>query len=113
MAQVCIKPSALVHQLWTYRTGKQSEWPDPKFPTECYFLTLHCHHLAILPIVRKYQRRLRALHDLQRMIKEMASTEAQWGTLPVAARNRELLKRWKSQLKVRCSELRGVLHSIN
>ncbi|ELT92164.1 hypothetical protein CAPTEDRAFT_182882 [Capitella teleta] len=84
---------------WLNGPGKQSEWPDPKFPTECYFLTLHCHHLAILPIVRKYQRRLRALHDLQRMIKEMASTEAQWGTLPVAARNRELLKRWKSQLK--------------
>lgn len=41
------------------------KWQEPKFPTECYFLTLHCHHLSVLPISRKYQRRLRATRDLQ------------------------------------------------
>jgi len=37
------------------------KWKEPKFPTHCWFLTLHCHHLALLPACHKYQRRLRAL----------------------------------------------------
>ncbi|KAI0243357.1 Ubiquitin conjugation factor E4 B [Lamellibrachia satsuma] len=75
------------------------QWEAPKFPTECYFLTLHCHHLSILPIIRKYQRQLRAVRDLQRIIEEMQALEPQWRDSPVALRNQELLKRWKSQVK--------------
>ena len=75
-------------------------WQEPKFPTECYFLTLHCHHLSVLPITRKYQRRLRAIRDLNRMVEEMQNAEEQWKVLPVANRNRAILKRWKSQVKV-------------
>ena len=36
-------------------------WKDPKFPTECWHLTLFAHHLSILPCIRRYQRRLRAI----------------------------------------------------
>lgn len=75
------------------------EWQDPKFPTECYFLTLHAHHLSVAPVARKYQRRLRELRDLQRMVDEMELNESHWAALPAAHRNRLLLKRWKSQVK--------------
>ncbi|XP_048250307.1 ubiquitin conjugation factor E4 B-like [Haliotis rufescens] len=74
-------------------------WQDPKFPTECFFLTLHCHHLSITPIMRKYQRRLRAIRDLNRMVEEMEGTEPQWKILPTAGRNRDMLKKWKSQVQ--------------
>ncbi|XP_064642091.1 ubiquitin conjugation factor E4 B-like [Lineus longissimus] len=74
-------------------------WQEPRFPTECYFLTLHCHHLSIIPIMRKYQRRLRAIRDLGRMVEELQNAEPQWKHHPQANRNRELLKRWKSQVK--------------
>ncbi|XP_013412896.1 ubiquitin conjugation factor E4 B [Lingula anatina] len=85
---------------WIEELNKDTShiWQDAKFPTECYFLTLHSHHLSILPITRKYQRRLRAMRDLTRMIEELENHEPQWKHLPtVASRNRELLKRWKSQ----------------
>lgn len=33
-------------------------------------------------------------------VEEIESTESQWANLPVASRQRELLKKWKTQLKV-------------
>lgn len=33
-------------------------------------------------------------------MEEIESTESQWGSLPVASRQRELLKKWKTQLRV-------------
>ncbi|XP_014666719.1 PREDICTED: ubiquitin conjugation factor E4 B-like [Priapulus caudatus] len=76
------------------------KWQEPKFPTKCYFLTLHCHHLSLLPLCRRYRRRLRAIRELNHMVEEMQNAEAQWRHVPqIAARNRELLKRWKSQGK--------------
>ena len=36
-------------------------WKEAKFPTECWYLALQAHHLAILPCIRRYQRRTRAL----------------------------------------------------
>ena len=76
-------------------------WQDPKFPTECFYLTVHCHRLSILASVRKYQRRLRAIRDLTRLVEEMEAAEIHWGHIPtVASRNRELVKKWKSQSQV-------------
>lgn len=74
-------------------------WKDAKFPTECWHLTLYAHHLAILPCIRRYQRRLRALRELQKMVEELEKTETHWRNLPIAGRNRQLLKKWKSQAK--------------
>ncbi|XP_018408116.1 PREDICTED: ubiquitin conjugation factor E4 B isoform X1 [Nanorana parkeri] len=77
---------------------------DPKFPTECFFLTLHAHHLAILPSCRRYIRRLRAIRELNRTVEELKNNESQWKDSPLATRHREMLKRFKTQLKklVRC-----------
>ncbi|XP_063292680.1 ubiquitin conjugation factor E4 B isoform X3 [Pelobates fuscus] len=77
---------------------------EPKFPTECFFLTLHAHHLAILPSCRRYIRRLRAIRELNRTVEELKNNETQWKDSPLAVRHREMLKRCKTQLKklVRC-----------
>ncbi|KAK3759118.1 hypothetical protein RRG08_040672 [Elysia crispata] len=82
---------------WEQENSITSKGQDPKFSTECFFLTLHCHHLSILPVTRKYQRRLRAIRDLHRLISEMEAAEPQWKDLPTAGRSREQLKKWKSQ----------------
>ncbi|XP_026280818.1 ubiquitin conjugation factor E4 B isoform X1 [Frankliniella occidentalis] len=74
-------------------------WQEPKFPTQCWFLTLHCHHLALLPTCSKYQLRLRTLRELHKLVEEMTQTEAQWKDLPYAARNKDLIRRWKQQIK--------------
>ena len=73
--------------------------PKAKFPTQCWFLTLHCHHIALIPSLQKYQRRLRAVRDLQKMLDELQNTEAQWKDTHQAMHNKELMKRWKYQLK--------------
>uniref|UniRef100_A0AAY4C699 Ubiquitin conjugation factor E4 B n=1 Tax=Denticeps clupeoides TaxID=299321 RepID=A0AAY4C699_9TELE len=72
---------------------------EPKFPTECFFLTLHTHHLSIMPSCRRYIRRLRAIRDLNRTVEELKNSESQWKDSPLASRHREMLKRCKTQLK--------------
>ncbi|XP_071431536.1 ubiquitin conjugation factor E4 B isoform X2 [Pithys albifrons albifrons] len=77
---------------------------EPKFPTECFFLTLHSHHLSVLPSCRRYIRRLRAIRELNRTVEDLKNNESQWKDSPLATRHREMLKRCKTQLKklVRC-----------
>ncbi|XP_052450047.1 ubiquitin conjugation factor E4 B isoform X1 [Carassius gibelio] len=76
-----------------------SKFSEPKFPTECFFLTLHAHHLSILPCCRRYIRRLKAIRDLNRTVEELKNSENQWKDSPLASRHREMLKRCKTQLK--------------
>ena len=91
------KPEA---EAWIESILKEGyDWKEPKFPTECWFLTLQAHHIAMLPCIRRYQRRLRALKELEKMISEMERTEPQWKGRPMANRNKQLLKKWKSQAK--------------
>ncbi|XP_078413931.1 ubiquitin conjugation factor E4 B isoform X2 [Cetorhinus maximus] len=84
---------------WLSELNDQSKFAEPKFPTECFFLTLHAHHLAILPSCRRYIRRLRAIRDLNRTVEELKNSESQWKDSPLANRHREMLKRCKTQLK--------------
>ncbi|KAJ8258890.1 hypothetical protein COCON_G00179020 [Conger conger] len=81
-----------------------AKFSEPKFPTECFFLTLHAHHLSILPGCRRYIRRLRAIRELNRTVEELKNSESQWKDSALAPRHREMLKRCKTQLKklVRC-----------
>uniref|UniRef100_A0A8C2YYR5 Ubiquitin conjugation factor E4 B n=1 Tax=Cyclopterus lumpus TaxID=8103 RepID=A0A8C2YYR5_CYCLU len=76
-----------------------TKFSEPKFPTECFFLTLHAHHLSILPGCRRYIRRLRAIRELNRTVEELKNSESQWKDSPLASRHREMLKRCKTQLK--------------
>lgn len=84
---------------WLQELEKTHKWTEPKFPTQCWFLTLHCHHVALLPALQKYQRKQRALRELQKMLDELQATESQWKDAPFAGHNKELIKRWKQQLK--------------
>ena len=54
---------------WTEALAPPAWKNLPKFTTECWYLTLQAHHISILPCVRRYQRRLRALRELQKMIE--------------------------------------------
>lgn len=81
------------------RSGEDFKFQEVNFHSQCWFLTLHAHHLGVLPVMRKYTRRIRAIRDLQKMVEEIESTESQWGSLSVASKQRELLKKWKAQLK--------------
>lgn len=72
----------------------------PSFSTECFFLTLHCHHLSIIPCIRKYSRRIRAIREYTRIAEELQNTESIWSAYAnVAPRNRQLINRWKEQAK--------------
>ncbi|XP_038866296.1 ubiquitin conjugation factor E4 B-like isoform X2 [Salvelinus namaycush] len=84
---------------WLAEIHDPSKFYDPKFPTECFFLTLHTHHLSILPGCRRYIRRLRAIRELNRTVEELKNSESQWKDSPLAIRHREMLKRCKTQLK--------------
>lgn len=79
--------------------NETTPWKEPKFSTQCWFLTLHAHNIALLPALQRYQRRLRSLRDLQKLVDEMQASEEQWKCLPLAQRNKELIKRWKHQIK--------------
>jgi ubiquitin conjugation factor E4 B len=85
----------------TWLQGLESvhQFQSPNFSTICWFLTLHCHHLSLLPALQKYQRRIRAIRDLQKLLDETVAAEAQWRNTPFAHRNKQFIKRWKQQLK--------------
>jgi len=73
---------------------------EPNFPTECWFLTLQSHHIGIHPIIRRYQRRLRHLREIQKLVEDLEKSEPAWKNHPTAAtRNRALIKKWKQQIK--------------
>lgn len=86
---------------WTDKLASDPghKWQDPKFPTECFFLTLHCHHLSIIPIVHKYQRVLRAVREYQHLIDELEKSESVWTGTAAERQNQTLLKRWKLDVK--------------
>lgn len=48
--------------------SKDHTWQEPKFNTSCWFLTLHCHHLSLLPAFNKHKHRLRALRELTKLV---------------------------------------------
>ncbi|XP_052828184.1 ubiquitin conjugation factor E4 B isoform X1 [Octopus bimaculoides] len=98
-SESCMKCTSQESEEWRTELAKTKNWQDPKFSTECFFLTLHCHHISILPLSRKYQRHLVIIRNLNRAIEELESSEAQWKDSPVASRNKESLEKWKAQVK--------------
>lgn len=74
-------------------------WTPANFQTHCWFLTLHAHHLAIMPAIQRYGKHLRAIKEINRMISELQKSRAHWENTPAAARNTEVFNRWKQQIK--------------
>ncbi|XP_017783423.1 PREDICTED: ubiquitin conjugation factor E4 B isoform X1 [Nicrophorus vespilloides] len=81
------------------RIDDGEKWNEVKFATKCWFLTLHCHHVALMPTLQKYQRRLRLMRELQKLIDDTVASEAQWKNTPYANRNKLFIKKWKQQHK--------------
>lgn len=69
------------------------------FQTHCWFLTLHAHHLAVMPAIQRYSKRLRAIKEIRRMVDELKNTKSQWENSLHSARNRQLYDRFTQQLK--------------
>ncbi|XP_025422672.1 ubiquitin conjugation factor E4 B [Sipha flava] len=83
---------------WLAVAGKS--FNEVKFSTRCWFLTLYCHHIALIPAFTKHTRRHRTVRDLQKVIDEIANSESEWKNNPgLALRNKELLRKWKTQLR--------------
>lgn len=71
----------------------------PNFHTECWFMTLHAHHLAIMPAIQRYNKRLRAIKEIRRMVDELQNTKPQWERTGHNIRNNMLIERFSQQLK--------------
>jgi len=54
-------------------------------------MTLHAQHMAYLPALRKYQRRMRDLRNHQKLLHDLQSSEPEWSQAPAALQNRELI----------------------
>jgi ubiquitin conjugation factor E4 B len=74
-------------------------WEDPKFVTQCWFMTLHSHHLGIIPAISRYHKRLRAIKELQRMVDEINATETRWKNTALARRNKNARDKWVNRIK--------------
>lgn len=86
----------------------KNAWLEPKFPTECFFMAIQAHHLAILPACRRHSRRQKAHRELTRMIEHLESHESEWIDTPMASRNKGLLKKWREQIKVNGKQIQVV-----
>lgn len=84
---------------WKQELDSKNAWLEPKFPTECFFMAIQAHHLAILPACRRHSRRQKAHRELTRMIEHLESHESEWIDTPMASRNKGLLKKWREQIK--------------
>uniref|UniRef100_A0A336M9J2 Ubiquitin conjugation factor E4 B n=1 Tax=Culicoides sonorensis TaxID=179676 RepID=A0A336M9J2_CULSO len=84
---------------WLEELKKEKQWESPKFTSQCWFLTLQAHHLGIIPAIQRYQKRLRAIKELQRMVDELKQTKKQWENTPQARRNQQFVDRWGHQIK--------------
>lgn len=69
------------------------------FQTQCWFLTLHAHHIAVMPAMQRYSRRLRAIKEFQRMVNELNATKSQWEFSQFATRNKQMQVKWTQQMK--------------
>jgi ubiquitin conjugation factor E4 B len=79
---------------------KQRQWDAaPKFVTQCWFFTLNSQHLAIIPAIQRYQKHLRAIKELQRLVDELDATKGQWENTPMARKNKYIRDRWAQQIK--------------
>lgn len=80
-------------------TGNDSNWETVNFQTHCWFLTLHAHHLSIMPTIQRYSKLLRAIKEINRLITELNNTKEQWKNTASEQRNTQMLQRWTHQLK--------------
>ncbi|XP_015787128.1 ubiquitin conjugation factor E4 B isoform X2 [Tetranychus urticae] len=73
---------------------------EPAFNTECFYLTLVCHHLSVIPCIRRYTQRKRTITDYNRMADELQSFESSWANDPANSQRHKLaIKHWREQAR--------------
>uniref|UniRef100_A0A182JTH8 Ubiquitin conjugation factor E4 B n=1 Tax=Anopheles christyi TaxID=43041 RepID=A0A182JTH8_9DIPT len=93
-----LKFSSQEYADWLMTLKDVKDWEQHKFVTHCWFLTLHAHHLGIIPAIQRYNKLLRATKELQRMVDELNATKSQWENTPLARRNKQVRDRCVSQI---------------
>uniref|UniRef100_A0A182QL45 Ubiquitin conjugation factor E4 B n=1 Tax=Anopheles farauti TaxID=69004 RepID=A0A182QL45_9DIPT len=93
-----LKFSSQEYTDWLASLKNVKDWEQHKFVTHCWFLTLHAHHLGIIPAIQRYNKLLRATKELQRMVDELNATKSQWENTPLARRNKQVRDRCVSQM---------------
>ncbi|XP_058126689.1 ubiquitin conjugation factor E4 B [Anopheles ziemanni] len=93
-----LKFSSQEYTDWLRNLQDVKEWEQHKFVTHCWFLTLHAHHLGIIPAIQRYNKLLRATKELQRMVDELNATKTQWENTPLARRNKQVRDRCVNQI---------------
>ncbi|XP_053662761.1 ubiquitin conjugation factor E4 B [Anopheles marshallii] len=93
-----LKFSSQEYTDWLVTLKDVKDWEQHKFVTHCWFLTLHAHHLGIIPAIQRYNKLLRATKELQRMVDELNATKSQWENTPLARRNKQVRDRCVSQM---------------
>uniref|UniRef100_A0A182W9V6 Ubiquitin conjugation factor E4 B n=1 Tax=Anopheles minimus TaxID=112268 RepID=A0A182W9V6_9DIPT len=93
-----LKFSSQEYADWLATLKDVKDWEQHKFVTHCWFLTLHAHHLGIIPAIQRYNKLLRATKELQRMVDELNATKSQWENTPLARRNKQVRDRCVSQM---------------
>ncbi|XP_050079139.1 ubiquitin conjugation factor E4 B [Anopheles maculipalpis] len=93
-----LKFSSQEYADWLATLKDVRDWEQHKFVTHCWFLTLHAHHLGIIPAIQRYNKLLRATKELQRMVDELNATKSQWENTPLARRNKQVRDRCVSQM---------------
>lgn len=94
-----LKMTAIESEEWLSNLSSH-EWPETNFQTECFFMTLECHHLSIIPCLRKYSRRIRAIREYTRIADDLQQSEHLWGHLSsTAERNKTMIRRWREQAR--------------
>ncbi|KXJ68611.1 hypothetical protein RP20_CCG002478 [Aedes albopictus] len=93
-----LKYSSQEYTDWLEKLRSTKKWETPKFVTHCWFLTLHAHHLGIIPAIQRYNKLLRATKELQRMVDELNASKSQWENTPLARRNKQVRDRCVNQI---------------
>ena len=50
---------------------------DVKFPTECFYLTVAAHHVALMPALKFYENKLKEMRHVMRILGETERSEAE------------------------------------
>ncbi|CAD5121237.1 DgyrCDS9770 [Dimorphilus gyrociliatus] len=70
---------------------------QPKFVTECFYMTIVAHHLSLLPLWNKQKRRERAIKELTKAVNEIKRVEPKWKNTHAERQTRKQLKKLESQ----------------
>lgn len=86
--------SSSEYEEWTKKIAA-GEFKEIKFHSECYFLTLICHHLSVIPLIRKYIRRIRQIREYSRIADELEQSTSVGGSN--SAQRRQMITRLNQQ----------------